>query len=141
MNRHLEPEELMRYLDGELDTTASADIETHLGRCTECRREHVIFQRMKEDLITMPARHGATQGSVWDAVNRRLTRPIGWLLLVVGLALWTAWAAYTFVVSPVDVFEKLTVGAIIIGTVLLLASVLCERYRERRHDPYRKIQQ
>lgn len=140
MTGHPTPEDLMGYLDDELDPQRRAAVEQHIDGCTECRREHVIFRSMKEDLTTMRFKSEVVERSVWDAVNRRLTRPVGWVLLVAGLAVWFGYAAYTFIVSPVNVFEKLTISAVLIGAGLLLASVLWERYREWRTDPYRDIQ-
>ena len=60
-------------------------------------------------------------------------------VLVAGVAVWSAYGAYVFAVSPVDPWEKLAVGAIVIGILLLLTSVIWERYREWLSDPYRDV--
>ena len=72
-------------------------------------------------------------------MNQQLTRPIGWILVVVGAAVWTGYGAYVFATSPANPWEKLATGAVVIGILLLLASVIWERYREWLTDPYRDV--
>ena len=81
-----------------------------------------------------------TAGAIDDRVNRHLTRPIGWILLLIGGVVWVAYAAYLFFTSPADLIEKLATGAMVIGILLLLASVIWEQYRSWLTDPYRDLQ-
>ena len=131
----------MRFLDGELPPEDRARVESALATDTELAREMAIFQGMKTSLGELsfgaPARRG---DSVWDGVNRRLTRPTGWVLLLAGLAVWSLYGAYVFATGPSEPVEKLATGAVVIGTLLLLASVIWERWREYAHDPYRDVQ-
>lgn len=146
MSHEIERETLMRYLDEELPPEERERVEEHLSGCTECRREVEMFRRMKRDLAELPGRPdpsrrgGRRESSVWDAVSRRLARPLGWLLLVAGVVLWGGWAAWVFVTSDAAAFEKLFTGALVIGLALLLVSVGWERYREWQHDPYRDVE-
>lgn len=132
-------DDLMRYLDGELSPERRARLETRISASTELQREAAIFRAMKSDFQELSFHPGEYSRSVWDDVNRTLTRPIGWLLVVVGAAIWSAYGAYVFTVSPADPWEKLGTGAIVIGILLLLASVIYERYREWLSDPYRDV--
>jgi hypothetical protein len=77
---------------------------------------------------------------VWDTVDRKLARPFGWLLILVGASAWVTYGTFLFFTSPIDPWEKLATSAIVIGILLLLASVIGERYREWLTDPYRDIQ-
>lgn len=130
----------MRYLDGELTPPERALVDEHLAACSECRRELTVFRELKADLQVLSLRADGARGSVWDAVHARLTRPVGWILLLAGFAAWLAYGAYAFATAPVDLWEKLAAGAVGIGILLLLASVIWERYREWQRDPYRDIQ-
>jgi hypothetical protein len=132
-------EELMRYLDGELPVERVAAVEAALTTDTELRREYEIFRRMKGDLNEMRTDMRA-QGTVWDSVNRRLTRPVGWILFLVGLAVWVAYAVYAFITGPEAMWEKLTIGAVAIGVGMLFLSVVVDRLRDLKTDPYREIQ-
>jgi anti-sigma factor RsiW len=132
-------DELMRYIDGELPPERARAVEAELETDTELRRDHRIFSRMKSDLETM-GRAMDTQRTAWDAVNRRLTRPVGWILFLAGLALWVAYAVYAFITGPEALWEKLAVAAVVVGLLMLLLSVAVDRLRDLKSDPYREIQ-
>lgn len=142
MSHEIDRETLMRYLDDELPPDGRKRVEAHLSGCTECRREVEMFRSMKRELAELPGggSPGRGGGSVWDAVSRRVARPVGWLLLVAGIVLWGGWAGWVFVTSEAALFEKLFTGAVVIGLALLLASVGWERYREWQDDPYREVE-
>jgi hypothetical protein len=133
-------EELMRYLDGELSPDERAHVERGLAASTELQRELAMYQAMKSDIQDLHFHPGNSQSSVWDQVNARLNRPIGWVLLISGLVIWMTYGTYVFASSSVSPWEKLGTGAIAIGVLMLLASVIWERLRELETDPYRNVQ-
>lgn len=130
----------MSFLDGELPPEEHARVASALAEDTELARELAIYRAMKSQLGGLTFEPGHLRRSVWDEVDRRLTRPIGWMLLVGGAAVWTLYGAYVFAAGPSDPWQKLATGAVVIGTLLLLASVIWERYREYLSDPYRDVQ-
>jgi anti-sigma factor RsiW len=132
-------DDLMRFLDGELSPEQHALFEARIAASTELSRELAVFRAMKSGFRDLTFHPGTYRRSVWDEVNDRLTRPIGWLLLIGGAATWTAYGAYVFATSPAHAWEKLATGAVVIGILLLLASVIWERYREWLSDPYRDV--
>jgi ferric-dicitrate binding protein FerR (iron transport regulator) len=132
-------DELMRYMDGELPPERAREVEAALATDTELRREHAIFQRMKSDLGAM-GRDMKTPTDGWDAVSRRLARPMGWILCLVGLVVWLGYALYMFITGPEALWEKLAVGAVLIGLGMLFLSVVIDRLRDLKTDPYREIQ-
>lgn len=132
-------EDLMRFLDGELPPEEHARVEAEISASTELSREVAIFRSLKgdfQDLSFQPVTH---EHSVWDAVNDNLARPIGWILVVAGAVAWIAYGIFVFTRSPVDPWEKLAIGAVVIGMILLLASVIWDRYRDWLTDPYRDV--
>lgn len=133
-------DDLMRYLDGELTPSESAPVEAAIATSSELAREVAIFRAMKGGFHGLSFHPGTYHHSVWDNVNHRLTRPTGWFLLIAGAAVWSGYGAYVFAVSPIDPVEKLSAAAVVIGTLVLLASVIWERYREWLTDPYRDVQ-
>ncbi|MGD8322655.1 MAG: hypothetical protein PVJ02_19550 [Gemmatimonadota bacterium] len=139
MSDHLSHDDLMRFLDGELAPAEHARIESLLAGSTELSRELAIYRALKNDFQELSFQADTYHHSVWDQVNDRLTRPIGWILVIVGAAVWTGYGAYVFANSPVDPWEKLATGAVVIGIVLLLTSVIWERYHEWLSDPYRDV--
>jgi anti-sigma factor RsiW len=139
MDNRVSPEDLMRYLDGEMPAGERRALEAEVERSTELRRELAIWQAMQRDVQGLSFAPAAPDRSVWGAVNRRLTRPLGWILLIAGTALWLAYVAWMFVLAPVAPWGKLAVGAIVIGFLFLLASVIADRYRDWLTDPYRDV--
>lgn len=129
----------MRYLDGEMPPEESRVLEAAVERSTELRRELAIYRGLQADFRGLSFAAPAPADSVWGVVNRRVTRPLGWILVVSGVVLWIGYAAFLFAVSTVSPWGKIAVAAIGIGFVLLLATVLADRYREWRTDPYRDV--
>ncbi|MDH5588573.1 MAG: hypothetical protein OEZ65_08390 [Gemmatimonadota bacterium] len=139
MTEPISHEDLMRFLDGEFPPDEHVRMEARIAASTELQRELAIFRAMKSDFRELSFHPGTLQRSVWDRVNTAVTRPIGWLLVVLGTLAWSAYGVYVFTLSPVDPWEKMATGAIVIGILVLLASVIWERYREWLTDPYRDV--
>jgi ferric-dicitrate binding protein FerR (iron transport regulator) len=139
MAERVSSEDLMRFLDGELSPEERARVEAVLATSTELQREVAIYRALKADFQELSFHPGTYRKSVWDRVNARVTRPIGWILFVAGAAAWMTYGTYVFATSPVDPWEKLMTGAVAIGILTLLASVIWERYREWDKDPYRDV--
>lgn len=140
MSHEVSQETLTRYLDGELPADERRGVETHLSGCTECRRKVTMHAEIKENLAAAAGEEQGTPASVWAGVHRRLTRPLGWGLLVAGGALWSGWAVYVFVTSEAHLVGKLAIGGVVVGLLLLLVAVGAERYRDGKTDPYRGVQ-
>ena len=130
----------MRYLDGEVGSEERTRIERAVETSTELRRELAVYRAMKDDLQSLKLNDGGHHGSVWHAVNRHLARPLGWVLLIVGTLVWAAYGVYLYITSETFLWQKLATGGIGIGILVLLASVIWERYRVWLTDPYRDIQ-
>jgi anti-sigma factor RsiW len=139
MTGRISSEDLMRYLDGELSPEERALVEVELATSTELQREVAIYRALKEDFRELSFHPATRRASVWDRVNVRVTRPTGWILALAGAAVWMAYGAYVFATAPYDPWEKLATAAVAIGVLLLLASVIWERYRELDKDPYRDV--
>ncbi len=140
LSKRVTHEDLMRYLDGEVDAAERARIEAALESSTELRRELEVYRALQAELRGLALPSEPAGGSVWHAVHRQIARPLAWLLIVFGALVWTAYGAYLFLTSSVFLLEKLATGAIGIGILILLASVILERYRESLSDPYRDVQ-
>ena len=139
MRQSVTNEDLMRFLDGELPPAEIARVEAALKTSTELQRELRIYEAIREEvggLTYDPPSHR----SVWDGVQRRLTRPVGWILFVAGAILWIVYGGWVFATSAANPVEKLAVGALAVGFLILLGSTVAERVREFRTDPYRDIQ-
>lgn len=140
MSERVNHDELMRYLDGELSPEDRQRVEAAIAGSTELGREVAVYRSLKDDLVSLDLKRPRHNGSIWHAVARRLTRSFGWSLIVAGILVWTAYGVYAYLTSPGELWEKLATGGIVIGVLVLLASVIMERYREYLTDPYRDVQ-
>ncbi len=138
MTERMSHEGLMRYLDGEAAPEERARIDAALADSTELRRDLTIFRTMKSDLQAMTFGL-ANDHSVWGVVHRRITRPLGWILLSVGFLSWILYGSYLYLVSAIDSWEKLATSAIGLGILFLLGTVIYERRKEWLTDPYRSV--
>lgn len=129
----------MRYLDGELPPERARAVEAAMESSTELRREYMLYRRMKTDLQGLGADMSGNE-SVWQGVSRRIARPGGWILFVLGLVVWVGYAINTWLTSTEPLWMKLTTGAIVVGLAMLLLSALLDRYVDLKTDPYREIE-
>lgn len=134
------PDELMRYLDGEMSPEERRRVDAELDRSTELQREVAVYQNMKHEMQDLHFHPGSHQSSVWDRVNTHVNRPIGWGLVVIGVVIWMVYGSWVFATSPGSVWEKLGTGGVAIGVLMLLTSVIWERYRDFPSDPYKDVQ-
>ena len=139
MTESISHDDLMRYLDGEMPPEERALLDETLAHSSELQRELAIFRAMRADFQGLSFHPANYNRSVWDQVNAHVTRPVGWILVVAGTIVWLAYGTYVFTTSPGDVWEKLATGAVVIGILTLLASVIWERYQEWGTDPYRDV--
>lgn len=131
--------DLMRYLDGEMTPEERIQVESALARSTELQRELALFRALKTEIQGLSFHPATYRTSVWDRVNTHVNRPMGWILLLGGLAAWMTYGVYVFATSSVPPWEKLWTGAIAIGILMLLASVIWERLRDWETDPYKDV--
>lgn len=140
MSEQVTREDLMRYLDREADPAQQARIEAALEASTELRRELEVYRFLQAEVRGLQLPTEPAGGSLWHAVHRQIARPLAWALVVLGAVVWAIYGIYLFLTSPAFFLEKLATGAIGIGILILLASVILERYKESLSDPYRDVQ-
>ncbi|MGB0543601.1 MAG: anti-sigma factor family protein [Longimicrobiales bacterium] len=133
------PDDLMRYLDGEMTPEERDHVDSELAQSTELNRELAKYRSLKEDVQGLTFRAGPPNRSVWDDVNRKLNRPMGFAFLVAGLVIWLTYGTFLFATSTASRWEKLGTAAIAIGMLQLLASVIWDRYRDWQTDPYKSV--
>lgn len=129
---------MMRYLDGEASKEEAASFEEQLEASTELRRELALFRSLKSDLSALSLR-GLGDESVWEKVSREVARPVAWLLVVGGVAVWSVAGVILFLTSPTGLWEKLATSAVVVGVLVLVASIGLESYTAWKIDPYKDV--
>ena len=133
---------LMGYVDGELEDADRARVEEHLKVCPACARELEGYRRLDR---TLDAMSFVEPGDiVWENFRKRLTcrteRVTGWLLTGLGVLLLVGYGLWALFSAPeVAWVVKFGAGALTVGLVLLLVSVIRLRLRLRRVDKYKEV--
>lgn len=130
------------YLDNELTQAEAQRVRIHLEDCSECARAFDEMSRLRS--MTSAAEFPEPPEDRWEELGRRMSvkapRQTGWLLIVVGLAVWMGFVAVTAIRNmrwPAP--EEAAIGAIFAGFALLLISVVRQRWLEYPRDRYRRV--
>ncbi|HET9452951.1 MAG TPA: zf-HC2 domain-containing protein [Gemmatimonadaceae bacterium] len=136
MNEH-PLEAISAYADGELSGAERERVERHLAGCTECARELALIRSMGD---AMARQREVETRDLWSGVHRRITQPIGWVLVVAGVVVWLALALTEWFRGGELTPQWLATTAVGIGLALLVVGVAHQQYREWRESPYKDVE-
>jgi anti-sigma factor RsiW len=128
---------LSAYLDGELPPKEAQAVEHHLERCTECSRELALMRDLGGAMRSMEMERGSR--SVWEGVHRRLTQPIGWVLIAAGMAIWAGLVVVAWWQAELT-WEWVAATGVGVGLLLLLIAIGHEQYREWKTTRYKDVE-
>ena len=80
----------------------------------------------------------------WENVYNRIERGLGWILFSLGAIILLSYGAYEllkeFFLNPKEpLIEKVGLGLLIVGFIVVFVSVLREKLMVRKIDKYRRI--
>ncbi|MBW2623391.1 MAG: zf-HC2 domain-containing protein [Deltaproteobacteria bacterium] len=133
---------LMGLLDQELTPEETVEVNGHLTRCENCRKEYEELRRAsgKIEAVSFIEPQDEVLEQLWKSPYSRLTRNSGLLLVLGGVLLLIIYGIFEFVRSGEEaVIPKIGVVAVLIGCVILLLSVLRERIHTYKADPYKEV--
>lgn len=134
---------LSGYIDGELPLQQAQQVEAHLATCDRCQAVVAELASLKK--ATGALSYQEPSSLEWQLMEQlifqRISRGLGWVILVVWSAATLGYALFHLAVSPDEpLFEKILVFGIFLGMALLFLSVLSERVRDSRTDRYKGVQ-
>ncbi|MDX9758743.1 MAG: hypothetical protein RBU27_06245 [Bacteroidota bacterium] len=136
---------MMKALDGELAGSEHSEFENFL-RTPDCADEWARYQTIKEATMTLKPVSPAPEvwDHYWTGVSNRLERGLAWLLFSLGAAALLAWGALraaeaVWTDSDVPLLIKIAIYSVAGGLLLLLFSVIRERWFIARHDKYNEV--
>ena len=138
---------MMGALDGELSDTERGELNSLLDADAKLREEWQRLQNVKEVTSTMALRSPPEEvwDHYWTSVYSRFERRVGWILLSLGAivllsyGLWTA-AQEILADATLPGVVKAAVFVVVVGTVVLLVSVIREKWFVHKSDPYKDVQ-
>ncbi len=137
---------MMKALDGELSPREETEFQQLLQDET-FRREWLEFKQLKE--VTQGMKFKNPPQEVWDSywmsVYNRLERGLAWILFSIGAIIFLSYGLYQLFHEVVNGSElplllRVATVALVIGTAILLVSVIREKLFVRRRDPYKEVQ-
>jgi hypothetical protein len=138
---------MMAALDGELRPDERDELDRLLAEDGRLRDEWARMSKVKEVTNTM----GYTKPpeEVWDrywvSVFNQLERGLAWILVSIGAVVllgYGTWEWIDAVLGDSDIpgFVKLAIFAVALGGLVLLVSVIREKWFTRRRDPYKEVE-
>lgn len=134
---------LSGYIDGELTQQERQRVDVHCDACPQCRQQLDDLRELRQQVGS--ARLSELGDDKWremmDDTTVRVSRGIGWLLLI-GAALAVAGiAVFTIITDPtIGTYERLLITAVYGGMAALFISVLRQRLIERKTDKYKDVE-
>jgi anti-sigma factor RsiW len=133
---------MMAALDGECDAAEREELERYLDEDAALAADWRRLRRVKEVTTNMAVRQPPDE--VWDqykvATGHRVERAVAWILVLFGALVLGGWGLWHWLedllTSDAPVLIKAAVVALVVGGLVLLASVIRERWWLSRRDPY-----
>jgi anti-sigma factor RsiW len=141
---------LSAYVDGELAPQDMARIEAHLAlpaaESDYARREIAALRRLKQVAGAMRLHEPPAEEweAFWTIHYNRVERSVGWVLVTLGVAVIAAWAALQAVIAllaeqDLPGYVRGGIFLVLVGLIVLLVSVVRERFFTRKHTRYKDI--
>lgn len=134
---------MMAELDGELGPDERRELDALVAADAGLAAEQARLRRVKEvtSMVTLRTPSEEVWDGYWKGAYRRAERGVGWLLVAGGgllLSAWWIWHALGALWGDGDAPMVVRVGAtaVLVGGLVLLVSVIRERWFTHRHDPY-----
>ena len=135
-------EMICRVVDGCASQAEDSEVEVMAERDPEVREALAQHREAVSSLRSVGLRE--LDDDVADQFSRgvynRLERGVGWVLVVVGVALVTGYALYEFLTEPdIHTVYRLGIAGLLVGFGLLISRVLRMRLRLRKQDKYAEV--
>ena len=133
---------MMGLMDNELTPEESADINNHLIRCESCRKEFDelsrSLSRLESETFFGPADDDLDR--IWKSPFSRFTRNAGIFTVIAGWVILLLYSLFELIRSNSEpALPRIATFGIIIGFIILLYTVLSDRIRALKTDPYKEV--
>ncbi len=140
-SRSFDEELISGYLDGALPQVQSQKVRLHVEDCGACRNLLTELKTLRE--AAMSTRFKSPDDDEWPELPRtvpgRLSRRMGWVVLIAWLLVVTGLALWRFLTQAGDPLEIFLALGLPGGILLLFVSVLMDRLRDLKTDRYRGV--
>ncbi len=131
--------DVMRYIDGEMNTTERDTFKKHLESCDKCKNILKEISSLKEvtDSMKIADLPEAVWEKYWNSIYNRIERSVAWLFFILGSLILTGYGIYNVIIDPsLHNIVGLGVLFVVIGLAILFLSVLREKIAVSKADRY-----
>lgn len=137
---------LMKAIDGELSSEEEKAFSHFIETFEVCKKEWEELSKLNKITggIQMKLPEQEKWEQYWSHIYNRLERRFGWILFSIGLIILMAtggfYAIHGFLGNPlVPLPEKIGLAAFLLGSIVLIVSVLREKLTLRKSDKYKDL--
>jgi len=130
------------YLDGELTQRDDQRVRLHLEDCAECRNLAGEMRQLKE--ATMTSEFQVPEDTQWDEKPRGtisgFLSNFGWMIAIAWVVAIIGFVVWQVATDTENLLEAVLVFGLWLGFGLVFLSVLIDRLKTYRTDPYRRVE-
>ena len=136
-----------KYFESELSVEEKSELEKLLRDNPKLSEEFEEQKRIKEVLTKMKLKNPSRD--VWDGywlgIYNRIERGFAWILISIGAIIFFAYASIEAVNSfikdtQVPQIVKIGIGILVFGILVLLLSLIREKFFVTKRDKYKEVQ-
>jgi len=138
---------LLPYMENKLDEKKMKEVRNHLKKCDECRKELSSYKKIEEGLNKMKLKKASEDfwKNYWHSVYNRTERKIGWIFFSIGTIILLIFGVYSLIgemikESDMPLINKIGIGMLIIGGIVLFVSILREQLFARKNERYKEVE-
>ena len=134
---------LVGLTDNELTSEEINDVNKHLNRCEQCRKEFDEMKEMSENigLPSFKEPEDEILEQLWKSPYSHFARNAGIIMVIGGYLALVGYALYEFMINKSeDLFPKIAIAALILGFLIMLGSVIRERIKTSKVDKYKEVE-
>ena len=136
-----------KYFENELSEKEKAEFDSLLLNNLECRKEFEEQKRIKEVLNKMKLKNPSKEfwDGYWTNLYNKLERGIAWVAISIGALILIAYGSIQavnqfFADKQTPLIVQIGTVALVFGFVVLIFSVIREKYFISKQDKYKEIQ-
>jgi len=133
---------MMGLMDNELTEEESVKLNNHMIRCLSCREEYqqLKITSSKLDSIKLKGPDKDILARSWKSPYSKFSKNFGILLIIGGWLITMIYGAYEFIIQKeTEAIPKYAFVIILIGIIILFITVLRDRLRSYKTDPYKEV--
>jgi len=136
-----------KYFENELDEKEKLEFDSLISNSNSLRKEFEEQKRIKEVLNKMKLKNPSKEfwDGYWTSLYNKLERGIAWIAISIGAVILIAYGSIQavnqfFADKQTPLIVQIGTVALVFGIIVLIFSVVREKYFISKHDKYKEVQ-